>query len=142
MSLIVQKFGGTSVADPEKIRAAARRAIRAQKQGHRVVMVVSAMGKQTDELLRLAFAVSEKLPAREMDMLLSTGEQTSVALVAMAIDDLGAILVDEYRRQLQASGFSAVGVIDTGSDLNAYAKAEAGPTCGAAAAPSSNVELF
>jgi aspartate kinase len=90
MSLIVQKFGGTSVADPEKIRAAARRAIRAQKQGHRVVMVVSAMGKQTDELLRLAFAVSEKPPAREMDMLLSTGEQTSVALVAMAIDDLGA----------------------------------------------------
>ncbi|EMI53638.1 aspartate kinase [Rhodopirellula sallentina] len=90
MSLIVQKFGGTSVADPEKIRAAARRAIRAQKQGHRVVMVVSAMGKQTDELLRLASAVSDKPPAREMDMLLSTGEQTSVALVAMAIDDLGA----------------------------------------------------
>ncbi len=90
MSLIVQKFGGTSVADPEKIRAAARRAIRAQKQGHRVVMVVSAMGKQTDELLRLAAAVSEKPPARELDMLLSTGEQTSVALVAMAIDDLGA----------------------------------------------------
>ncbi|TWU18514.1 aspartate kinase [Allorhodopirellula heiligendammensis] len=90
MSLIVQKFGGTSVADPEKIRAAARRAIRAQNQGHRVVMVVSAMGKQTDELLRLATAVSEKPPAREMDMLLSTGEQTSVALVAMAIDDLGA----------------------------------------------------
>ncbi|MCM2373491.1 aspartate kinase [Aporhodopirellula aestuarii] len=90
MSLIVQKFGGTSVADPEKIRAAARRAIRAQKQGHRVVMVVSAMGKQTDELLRLASAVSEKPPAREMDMLLSTGEQTSVALVAMAIDDLGS----------------------------------------------------
>jgi len=90
MSLIVQKFGGTSVANPEKIRAAARRAIRAQKQGHRVVMVVSAMGKHTDELLRLASEVSEKPPAREMDMLLSTGEQTSVALVAMAIDDLGA----------------------------------------------------
>ncbi|SMP38303.1 aspartate kinase [Neorhodopirellula lusitana] len=90
MSLIVQKFGGTSVADTEKIRAAARRAIRAQKQGHRVVMVVSAMGKQTDVLLKLAAGVCERPPAREMDMLLSTGEQTSVALVAMAIHDLGS----------------------------------------------------
>ncbi|TWT98854.1 aspartate kinase [Neorhodopirellula pilleata] len=90
MSLIVQKFGGTSVADTEKIRAAARRAIRAQQQGHRVVMVVSAMGKQTDVLLELAAGVCERPPAREMDMLLSTGEQTSVALVAMAIHDLGA----------------------------------------------------
>ena len=90
MSLIVQKFGGTSVADTEKIRAAARRAIIAQKQGHRVVMVVSAMGKQTDVLLKLAAGVCEKPPAREMDMLLSTGEQTSVALVAMAIHDLGS----------------------------------------------------
>lgn len=90
MSLIVQKFGGTSVADTEKIRAAARRAIIAQKQGHRVVMVVSAMGKQTDVLLELAAGVCEQPSAREMDMLLSTGEQTSVALVAMAIHDLGA----------------------------------------------------
>lgn len=90
MSLIVQKFGGTSVADTEKIRSAARRAIIAQKQGHRVVMVVSAMGKQTDVLLKLAAGVCEKPPAREMDMLLSTGEQTSVALVAMAIHDLGS----------------------------------------------------
>lgn len=100
MSLIVQKFGGTSVANPEKIRAAARRAIRAQKQGHRVVMVVSAMGKHTDELLRLAAAVSERPPAREMDMLLSTGEQTSVALVAMAIDCLGSKAVSLTGGQL------------------------------------------
>lgn len=90
MSLIVQKFGGTSVADVEKIRAAARKAIRAQQAGHRVVMVVSAMGKNTDGLLDLASQVSETPPAREMDMLLSTGEQVSVALVAMAIHDLGA----------------------------------------------------
>ncbi|MEM6980014.1 MAG: aspartate kinase [Planctomycetota bacterium] len=89
MSLIVQKFGGTSVADPEKIRAAARRAIRAQQSGHRVVMVVSAMGKNTDTLLQLASQVAGDPPAREMDMLLSTGEQVSVALVAMAIDDMG-----------------------------------------------------
>ncbi len=90
MSLIVQKFGGTSVADVEKIRAAARKAIRAQRQGHQVVMVVSAMGKNTDLLLGLASDVCEKPSAREMDMLLSTGEQVSVALVAMAIHDLGA----------------------------------------------------
>ena len=90
MSLIVQKFGGTSVADVEKIRAAARKAIRAQQAGHRVVMVVSAMGKNTDGLLDLASQISESPPAREMDMLLSTGEQVSVALVAMAIHDLGS----------------------------------------------------
>lgn len=90
MSLIVQKFGGTSVADAEKIRAAARKAIRAQAQGHKVVMVVSAMGKNTDVLLDLASQVGQKPPAREMDMLLSTGEQVSVALVAMAIHDMGS----------------------------------------------------
>ena len=90
MSLIVQKFGGTSVADTDKIRAAARRAIRAQSQDHQVLMVVSAMGKNTDTLLRLAHEISDDPPAREMDMLLSTGEQVSVALVAMAIEALGA----------------------------------------------------
>ncbi len=90
MSLIVQKFGGTSVADTEKIRAAARKAIRAQRDGHQVVMVVSAMGKNTDILLELAEQICDNPPAREMDMLLSTGEQVSVALVAMALHDLGA----------------------------------------------------
>ncbi|MEN0110769.1 MAG: aspartate kinase, partial [Planctomycetota bacterium] len=89
MPLIVQKFGGTSVADAEKIRAAARRALRAQQQGARVVMVVSAMGKNTDALVDLAGQVCDAPSAREMDMLLSTGEQVSVALVAMAIHDLG-----------------------------------------------------
>jgi aspartate kinase len=89
MSLIVQKFGGTSVADTEKIRAAARRALRAQGQGHQVVMVVSAMGKNTDMLVDLAAQICDDPPAREMDMLLSTGEQVSVALMAMAIHDLG-----------------------------------------------------
>ncbi len=89
MSLIVQKFGGTSVADPEKIRSAARKAVRAQNEGHQVVMVVSAMGKTTDMLVGLADEINQKPPAREMDMLLSTGEQVSVALVAMAIADMG-----------------------------------------------------
>ncbi len=89
MPLIVQKFGGTSVADSQKILAAARKAIRAQQQGNQVVMVVSAMGKNTDVLVDLAHEISDRPPAREMDMLLSTGEQVSVALMAMAIDSLG-----------------------------------------------------
>jgi aspartate kinase len=90
MPLIVQKFGGSSVADPEKILAAARKAIRTQQQGNQVVMVVSAMGDTTDNLIALADAICERPPAREMDMLLSTGEQISVALMAMAIHTLGA----------------------------------------------------
>jgi aspartate kinase len=90
MPLIVQKFGGTSVADSQKILAAARKAIRTQQQGNKVVMVVSAMGHQTDHLIDLAREVNERPPAREMDMLLSTGEQVSVALMAMAIHSLGS----------------------------------------------------
>lgn len=89
MSIIVQKFGGTSVADSEKILAAARKAIRAQMEGHQVVVVVSAMGNTTDELIELARQITDTPPAREMDMLLSTGEQVSVALMAMAIHSLG-----------------------------------------------------
>ena len=89
MALIVQKFGGTSVADSQRILSAARKAIRAHQDGDQVVVVVSAMGKNTDMLVQLAGEVSENPPAREMDMLLSTGEQVSVALMAMAIDNLG-----------------------------------------------------
>jgi len=89
MSIIVQKFGGTSVADSQKILAAARKAIRAQKEGHQVVTVVSAMGKNTDTLVELARQITDQPPAREMDMLLATGEQVSVALMAMAIHSLG-----------------------------------------------------
>lgn len=89
MTLVVQKFGGTSVADPEKILAAARKAIRAQQEGKQVVVVVSAMGHNTDMLIDLAQQVSDTPPAREMDMLLSTGEQVSVALMAMAVHSLG-----------------------------------------------------
>lgn len=89
MPIIVQKFGGTSVADSQKILAAARKAIRAQLAGKQVVMVVSAMGKNTDILIDLAKEITDEPPAREMDMLLSTGEQVSVALMAMAITSLG-----------------------------------------------------
>ncbi|MCA9100789.1 MAG: aspartate kinase [Pirellulales bacterium] len=89
MPLIVQKFGGTSVADSQKILAAARKAIRAKNEGNQVVVVVSAMGKNTDALIQLAGEINPRPPAREMDMLLSTGEQVSVALMAMAIEQLG-----------------------------------------------------
>ena len=89
MPLVVQKFGGTSVADPEKILSAARKAIRAQQEGNQVVVVVSAMGHNTDLLIDLANQVNDNPPAREMDMLLSTGEQVSVALMAMAVHSLG-----------------------------------------------------
>ncbi len=89
MPIIVQKFGGTSVADSKKILAAARKAIRTQLEGNQVVMVVSAMGKNTDLLVDMAKEITDEPPAREMDMLLSTGEQVSVALMAMAITSLG-----------------------------------------------------
>jgi aspartate kinase len=89
VSLIVQKFGGTSVATPEKIRAAAERAVAARRAGHDVVMVVSARGKKTDELVSLAAEITPNPPPREMDMLLSTGEQEAVSLVSMAIQALG-----------------------------------------------------
>jgi aspartate kinase len=87
--LLVQKLGGTSVADSDKILAAARRAIQAHNRGDQVLMVVSARGHTTDELIALAKEITETPPAREMDMLLSTGEQVSVALMAMAIQSLG-----------------------------------------------------
>ena len=89
MSLIVCKFGGTSVASPERIRNVAKRLIRRKQEGHQVVAVVSAMGKTTDELVGLAAAVNPNPPTREMDRLLSTGEQVSMSLLAMAIEARG-----------------------------------------------------
>lgn len=89
MSLVVAKFGGTSVASPERIQNVAKRLIQKKEEGNQVVAVVSAMGKTTDELLDLANAVNTIPTKREMDMLLSTGEQVSMALLAMAIQALG-----------------------------------------------------
>jgi aspartate kinase len=86
---IVMKFGGTSVADAERVRHAARRIVHAKEEGNRVVAVLSARGKTTDELLSMAYEVSERPDPREMDMLLSTGERISCALATMAIKDLG-----------------------------------------------------
>ena len=89
MSLIVAKFGGTSVASPERIKNVAKRLVRMRQQGVEVVAVVSAMGKTTDELMGLASAVTAAPPARELDRLLSTGEQVSMTLLAMAIESMG-----------------------------------------------------
>jgi len=86
---LVMKFGGTSVADPEKIRRVASRLVEAKRAENRVVAVVSAMGQHTDELVSLAHEVSPQPKPREMDMLISVGERISCALVAMAIADLG-----------------------------------------------------
>jgi aspartate kinase len=86
---LVMKFGGTSVADPEKIRRVAARLVEAKRAGNRVVAVISAMGQHTDELVSLAHEVSPQPKPREMDMLISVGERISCALVAMAIADLG-----------------------------------------------------
>jgi aspartate kinase len=85
--LIVQKFGGTSVGSPERIQAVAKRIARSYQQGHQLVVVVSAMGHTTDELIELAHQVSKNPPHREMDMLLTAGERISMALLSMALAD-------------------------------------------------------
>ena len=89
MSLLVQKFGGSSVADPERIRGVADHVARSRRQGDEVVVVVSAMGKETDELLHLAEQVSRTRPGRELDMLITAGERKATALLCMALHDMG-----------------------------------------------------
>ncbi len=89
MALIVQKYGGTSVADAEKIKSVARRIARVKDRGDNVVVVVSAMGDTTDDLIKLAKQVTAKPDNRELDLLLSTGEIVSAALLAMALHDMG-----------------------------------------------------
>jgi len=89
MGIVVQKYGGSSLADAAAIKRVARRIVDVRRSGHDVVVAVSAMGDSTDELLDLAEEVSPLPPAREMDMLLTAGERISMALVAMAISDLG-----------------------------------------------------
>ncbi|MEZ0577735.1 aspartate kinase [Nocardioides sp. MH1] len=89
MGIVVQKYGGSSLSDADAIKRVARRITEAKKAGNEVVVAVSAMGDSTDELLDLAAQVSPLPPARELDMLLTAGERISMALVAMAISDLG-----------------------------------------------------
>ncbi|MGI5950694.1 MAG: aspartate kinase [Brooklawnia sp.] len=108
---IVQKFGGSSVADAESIKRVARRVVAAQKAGKDVVVVISAMGDTTDELMDLALDVSPQPRPRELDMLLTTGERQSAALLAMALNDLGA-------EALSYTG-SQAGVITTAQHGNA-----------------------
>ncbi|OBH10867.1 MULTISPECIES: aspartate kinase [unclassified Mycobacterium] len=111
MALVVQKYGGSSVADADRIRRVAERIVATKKQGNDVVVVVSAMGDTTDDLMDLAQQVCPAPPPRELDMLLTAGERISNALVAMAIESLGA----------QARSFtgSQAGVITTGTHGNA-----------------------
>ncbi len=99
MSLIVQKYGGTSVGNVERIKNVAGRVAKAKKQGHDVVVVVSAMSGETDKLIGLANAVSSNPDEREMDMLLSTGERVTIALLAMALNDLKVDAVSFTGRQ-------------------------------------------
>ncbi len=89
MSLVVQKFGGTSVGDVDRIKNVARRVVESKKRIDHIVVVVSALGKTTDQLVGLAAEITALPPEREMDMLLSTGEQVSMALLAMALNELG-----------------------------------------------------
>src|SRR5262249_19567275 len=89
MTLSVQKFGGTSAAGAERVRHVATRILASRKQGHDLVVVVSAPGDMTDELIGMARQITEDPPARELDMLLATGEQVSIALLAMALHRQG-----------------------------------------------------
>lgn len=89
MALLVQKFGGSSLADPDRIRMVADHVARCRRRGDSIIVVVSAMGKETDELLHLAAQVSSSRPGREMDMLITAGERKATALLCMALHDLG-----------------------------------------------------
>ncbi len=118
MSLVVQKFGGSSVADPERISNVANRVIKCKEAGNQVLVVVSAMGKSTDELIELASKVSKNPKSREMDMLLSTGEQISMAMLAIAIQEKGhsAISLTGYQAGIitnNAHGKAKILDIDT-----------------------------
>src|SRR5262247_1375589 len=111
MGLVVQKYGGSSVSDAERIKRVAERIVAARKAGNDVVVVVSAMGDTTDELLDLAHRVSPLPPGRELDMLLTAGERISMALLAMAIHNLG------YEARSYTG--SQAGVLTTSSHGNA-----------------------
>jgi aspartate kinase len=114
MPLVVQKFGGTSVGDADRIRAVADHVARTRRQGADVVVVVSAMGKTTDDLIHLADSVSTTQPPREYDMLVSTGERISMSLLVMALADLGV--------EGQSFTGSQVGIITDGAHTRAKIK--------------------
>ena len=111
MGRVVQKYGGSSVADANSIKRVAKRIVATKQAGHDVVVVISAMGDTTDELMDLALQVSPLPPPRELDMLLTAGERMSAALLAMAIHDQGM-----HARSLTGS---QAGIITTGTHGNA-----------------------
>src|SRR5205814_10121420 len=99
MRLIVQKYGGTSVANPERIRNVAERIIETQREDCRVVAIISAMAGVTDELIKLAHEIPPQPDKREVDVLLVTGENAASALTALAVIALGAVAVSLARRE-------------------------------------------
>ena len=109
MALVVQKYGGTSVGDVERIRNVARRVLNTKNQGHEVVVVVSAMAGETDKLIRLAQQVTPNPDEREMDVLVSTGEQVSIALLAIALKDMGVDAKSYLGFQIKIATDSAFG---------------------------------
>jgi aspartate kinase (EC 2.7.2.4) len=115
MNIIVQKFGGTSVGTIERIKNVAKRAIETKQNGFDTVIVVSAMGDTTDRLISLAKAVNLTPPKRELDMLLSTGEQTTIALLAMAIDGMGykAVSLTGYQCGIITNDYYSKAKIDS-----------------------------
>lgn len=115
MAIIVQKYGGTSVASIERIKHVAKRVVNSKSQGQLPVVVVSAMGDATDQLIELAKQIHPNPSTREMDMLLSTGEQTTIALLAMAINALGceAVSLTGYQCGIQTDNFFSKAKIDT-----------------------------
>jgi aspartate kinase len=120
VAVIVQKFGGSSVADADRIRNCARRIVAAKRAGHKVVAVVSARGDKTDDLIELAKAITDNPPPREMDMLLATGEQEAVALMAMAVREMGedAISLTGYQMGIKTdSSFTKARIQEIKPDL-------------------------
>ncbi|MCD5401025.1 aspartate kinase, partial [candidate division NPL-UPA2 bacterium] len=100
MALIVQKYGGTSVANPERIKRIAKRIVATKRRGEKVVVIVSAPGDSTDRLIDLAHQITSEPAEREMDVLISTGEQVSVALLAIAIQSLGSLAISSTGLQV------------------------------------------
>ncbi len=110
-ALLVRKYGGSSLADPGKLRSVAQSLAELHLKGHPLIVVVSAMGKSTDELIRLAYTLSSRPSPRELDMLISTGERISMSLLAMALNDLG-------RSAISFTG-SQAGILTSPSHMNA-----------------------
>ena len=126
--IVVMKFGGTSVADAERLIGAAKRMVRARQEGSSVVAVLSARGATTDQLVEMAHEISSEPHPREMDMLLSTGERISCALCAMALNDLGT-------EAISLSGSQAGIVTDTSHTKARILDVRAGHACPLCRAP-------